>query len=148
MKKAIILLTLAVVLLSAMTMANGLRLGISAVDNYGGGARIVDVFYGYPAYGQLCPGDVITHVGYYRGSGPVIMCSNYCTFGNITIHVNNPQGTWVSGSGHLQSLIFGAPYSGLVTLWVNRNGYRFMLVIQLRNLGGGGTQPIVCSVGQ
>jgi len=147
MKKAIFLLTVAAVLFSAMAMANGLRLGISAVDNYGGGARIVDVFYGYPAYGQLYPGDVITHVGYYRGSGHVMMYNNYCTFGNITIHVNNPQGTWVCGSGHLQSLIFGAPYSGLVTLWVNRNGYRFMLVIQLRDSGYGGTQPIVCSVG-
>lgn len=143
MKKALFLLVVVGVLFGVITFANGLRLGISATDNYGGGARVVEVFSGYPAYGQLYPGDVITHVKYYNGGGHVMMSNGCCTFGNITIRVNCPQGSWVQGSTHLQSLIYGAPYNGVVTLWVNRNGYHFMLVIQLRN-SGSGSQPIVC----
>jgi len=144
MKRTVILLVGLLALLSVVGLSNGLRLGIAAVDNYGGGAMITDVYYGYPAYGQIYQGDVITHVGYY--SGNVVMFNGYCTMGNVKVYVNRPQGQRVYGSQHLQSLILGAPYNTVVTLWINRGGYTLMLVIQLRNPNSGNEQVMMMMV--
>ena len=49
------------------TPAGGIRVGISSVDNNGNGVLVTQVLQGYPAYGQLFPGDIIRSVQIIQG---------------------------------------------------------------------------------
>lgn len=136
MKKGLGIFLVLCLIGASIGLASGLRLGISAIDHpYG--AQVVEVYYGYPAYGYLMPGDLVTNVGYYYGN--VAIFQGYATMGNTRIYAYNPSGTKVYGSQHLQSMILGAPYNCSVAFWILRNGNNRLMVIQLLNPNGGNT---------
>lgn len=142
MKKVIGLLVVMVILVSGLTMAAGLRLGIGIYDNYPSGARIAEVFQGYPAYGYLFPGDLIMSIGYYYGN--VAIYYGYATMGNARVSTANPSGTTIYNASQCQSMIMNAPYNCTVAIWVNRNGNYQLIIIQLldpNNGYGGGNLP-------
>lgn len=123
-----------------------LRLGITAVDHYQPrGARVTAVHSGYPAYGNIQVGDILTHVGLYDGTvmGGI---GGQITIGNVTIQVNVPIGTPIQSVTQLQSMILNAPNNSVVTIWVLRGGQYRVLVIQLANLTQGGG-PVTFMIG-
>jgi len=123
------------------TPAGGIRLGISSVDNNGNGVLVTQVLQGYPAYGQLFPGDIIRSVQIIQGQ--VMVYNNYVQAYNFYGYPQTPSGTWVYSSSQLQSMILSAPWNSSIILWIQRYGSPMMLVIQLVNAN---SPPIFYSI--
>lgn len=115
-----------------------LRLGIGVSDNGGNGVRVSQVFYGYPAYGNLQVGDIITYVDYVN-SGPVLLGkSGLAKIGNLQVKANRPRGWKIWNTGQLQQIILGSPWNTVVVIWVERYGWNFCFIVRLLDPNSGG----------
>ncbi|MEA1884314.1 MAG: hypothetical protein U9N62_07345 [Thermotogota bacterium] len=140
MKKAIILVAIMAIIIAGATFGQ-IRLGITAQDTYNG-VMISAVHYGYPASGILRNGDIVRYAKVIYNSQPVMMSGNLMVMGmdqkvivNLSAYPNG-YGQYVTSSGQLQSIVFGAPYNSTVVLTVQRNGYMRTYAIALLNNGG------------
>lgn len=111
--------------------SGGIRLGIATTDNNGNGVLVTQVLQGYPAYGQIYPGDVIVSAQVIQGQ--VMVYNNYVSGPGFYGYPTSPSGTWIYSSSQLQSVILSAPWSSSLILWLYRYGNPMMLVIQLVN---------------
>jgi len=138
MKKRIIIALVLMVGLVGIGFSQ-LRLGVGAKNTYDG-VVITDVFYGYPAYGILKPGDIVKYARLVKQSKPVV-CDNGVKVlgmhGNFSIHItvdHNPARN-IYDSGQFQNLVLSAPVNSTLILTVERYGRHKTYTINLLNDG-------------
>ena len=140
MKKTIILVAIMAVIITGATFGQ-LRLGITAQDTYNG-VMVTAVHYGYPASGILRSGDIVRYAQVIYNSQPVVMGGNLMVMGmdqKVIVNLSacpNGYGQYVTSSGQLQSIVFGAPYNSTIVLTILRNGCTRTYAIGLLNNGG------------
>jgi len=139
MKKASFIFVVLMVALMGLGFSQ-LRLGIGAQTTYDG-VMITDVFYGYPAYGNLQTGDQVVYARVIRQSKPVVCGNGVVVMGthgnniNINISINNNVNQNIFDAEQFQRIVLSSPADSTLILTVRRYGRLKTYAINLLNDG-------------
>lgn len=105
------------------------------IEDHPFGVIVTNVLSGYPAFGKIQIGDILTHIQFLP-QGPVSSLGfGMVSIGTNAVSVNVPSGTPIQNTLQLQTMLASMPPGQAIAIWMRRGGvYRLFVALNLGTL--------------